>query len=282
MNRRWLLVVFFLGGVPPLSAAFLSRDYTVPELKEKIAKLPASGRESTKARFLTDLGIALYRDNKLDEAIQALQEAADLGVRSGLARQLYRYLGKCYETLGRLDKSVEAYEMAVTYDPKNWKRHRDLGRMYRRAKLDAKAAGAYLHAIALNPKKAELYFALGQTYYELGLYHLSDQNLVKSLDLGQNHNEVFHELSFVYEKMGRFEEAADSWNEGIKEHSPTPDICRLIYLAYLAQNDGMAKNALNLLVKKSIPQISLHYYESLVQSMNRPPAKILISSPLHP
>ncbi len=275
MTKKLTLLIMLVGCVGPLSAGLFSRNYTIPELRKQMAGLSPSGRENTRARLLTELGIALYRDGQEEEAIKNLQEAAELGLRPSLARQLYRYLAKCYENLGRLDKSIEAYQMAVNYDSKNWKRHRDLGRMYRHAKLYSKAASAYLTAVHLNPKKGELYFALGQIWQQLGFYHYAEKNLVKSLDLGQNHNEVFHELSFVFESMGRYGEAAGSWNEMINDQSTDEDWCRLIYLAYLAKDEALAKNALISLSKRDVPKETYRFYETLVRWIPLPPAQIL-------
>jgi len=282
MKKNLLLFGFCFLFAGRIFGYLFFGNYTVPELKEKISKLPESGRESTKAMLLTELGIGLYREGKLDEAIQVLVEAEGLSPRAGVCRQLYRYLGKCYESSGRLDKAIGAYESSVKYDRKNWKRHRDLARLYRQAKLYWKAEESYSIAAKLNPDKAELFFALGKTWADLGFYSYAEENLIKALELGHGHREVFFELSGVFEGMGRYSEAAGSWKEVISDSSPDPDWARLIYLAVLAGDKDLAEMGLNKLISRDAPKETIEFYGDLVRLISTDPHRVLEKKGLTP
>ena len=101
-------------------------------------------------------GITLYREGKYTAAIAHFENLLSGSTSRSERRPLYRFLGKSYESIGRNDKAVSAYEEAVQYDTRNWRRHRDLGGLYELSSLNQEALACYKKAYKLNPKEAML------------------------------------------------------------------------------------------------------------------------------
>ena len=188
---------------------------------------------------------------------------------------LYRYLGKSYEGLDRLDRAIEASEMAVQYDPKYWRCHRDLARLYEKALLYPKAIDSYRLAIRYNAKDASLYVELGRSLQKMGLYQDAEDSLKKAQTLGDRSPTLFQELSIVFEGQGRYEEAAQAMQKTLTNGSFPKDWGRMIYLAALAGDKEMANEGLNSLRKLETSPDTVSFYEELVDLMQRSPRDIL-------
>lgn len=216
-----------------------------------------------------DEGMALYKQGQYEEAIKAFQSSLDSGTTRADRRVLYLFMGKSYESAGRLDKAVSAYEEALQYDRKNWRRHRDLGGLYEKTELNWKALGCYKEAIELSPHEPILFLALGRVYRKVGLYSDAIFWMDKALDARKDEPEVLSELSHIYEGQGRFEEAAFAAKMSDKVGT------RLIYLAVLAGNAGLAKEGVARLGQSGVSKETRQAYENLVQLLQLPPKEIL-------
>jgi tetratricopeptide (TPR) repeat protein len=59
-------------------------------------------------------GLALYDLKKYKEAAEVLEKA--ISIQNNFDKGYY-YLGQCYEKLNRTDEAIQAYQMALNYDP---------------------------------------------------------------------------------------------------------------------------------------------------------------------
>jgi tetratricopeptide (TPR) repeat protein len=209
------------------------------------------------------------------EAADQYEKALTYPTSNSKRRHIYLYLGKSYESSQRLEKSVEAYELAVLYDKKNWKRHRDLAGLYERVRLFKKAEHAYTKAIQLFPSEVTLYFSLGRTYRKMGLYSQAEQNLKRSLDLGYQMHLVNFELSRVFEGQGRFGAAAEACQRSLSP-APTPEEAgRFVYLSVLADRPALVDESLKELRAVEKNKESLAFYENMVELLRGSPLQVL-------
>lgn len=99
-----------------LMTSYYSRKYSADYAKqERLIRLELEARSSIqKADPLDKLGNLYLKQNKVDDALQALLEADSLS-RKYLSPypSLYSSLGKVYERKGNLDRSLEYYSLAV-------------------------------------------------------------------------------------------------------------------------------------------------------------------------
>jgi tetratricopeptide (TPR) repeat protein len=270
------LVCFFLlplgvrGAIP-----FFSREKSIQEIQREIDGLPKVGKEKTKARLYTDLGDVFYKNGQMMDAAQSYEEALKYRSRDNLKKHIYRYLGKCYESAAHYDKAISAYEKAVEFDRKNWRLHRDLARIYEMVKLNQKSLESYEKAIHLAPKKPYNYFFAARIYRDEGLLKKAEDYFVKSLELGYKPESVFAELSLVFERAGRFGEAADALNETLFEGSKIKQWGRLIYLATLSDNEELMKKGMDQLYEKNASEDTIRFYEDIIRLGKMNPSELV-------
>jgi len=268
MTKR---VVIFAAGClillvsSGLEAKLFSSRKTVEELQEKINRYSKDNRSKTKAILYADLGTAHYNSSRFEDAFEAFENALKCRMGRHLKRYVYLFLAKSYESAGRWDKAVGAYEKAAWHDKRNWKRHRDLGQMYERVKLFDKAMDSYEKALLYNPKEASLYFNVGRTWRQVGFFEKAEQNLLRAKELDYDSPDLHMELSYVYEGESRFRDSLVAFQKVMGEASPPEDLARLIYLAVLSKNKEFANQGMDQLRQKNVSEATLDFYESLVE-----------------
>lgn len=242
---------------------------SITDLRQRRDALPD---DSSRARSVLSSEIAtlLYNNGAYDDAIAEFDRSLQDGPPRFILKHIYLYLGKCYESSGRPDKSIDAYEKAVDYDKRNWKRHRDLARTYEMVKLHHNAIHSLQLSLKLNPTEPSVYFSLGQIWSEMRLYEKAETVFIKALDNGCDHAAVFNELSRVFQGQGKFGEAASALNEVISDTSPATEWARLIYLAALSQNEDLVKKGLSSLRRAHAGDETIHFYEELTTYLKRP------------
>lgn len=177
---RLVLATILLGVWPSTSlAALFPKHRSLEEVQAKISRLPTGVRSRTRGILTSDLGTLLYRKGDYAEASKAFEESLLNPTRRSLKRHIYRFLGKSYESSGRIDKAIDAYEQAVRYDKSNWRRYRDLGVLYEEMRLTNKAVEMYSQAIKLGPREASLYWNRGRTRRKMSLYEKAEPDLKK-------------------------------------------------------------------------------------------------------
>src|SRR4051812_11626054 len=105
--------LFFIMGLLLVAASPAFSKDNEQELREQIAALPAEGKDNLRAILYSDLGNSLYRQGRMPEAAQAFEQSLLAAPGYKLRRHNYLYLGKSYESSGRPDKAIPAYEQAV-------------------------------------------------------------------------------------------------------------------------------------------------------------------------
>lgn len=264
MNRRVVATMILLGAPgTPLHASFLSGPKTVEELQKKIDEIPPERNYRTRSVLLSELGTQLYKQARWDEAVEAFDSSLGYAPPTVLKKHIYLYMGKSYESAGRIDKAMSAYEQAVVFDRRNWRRHRDLARLYETANLRDKAISSYEKALKYNSREPSVHFAVGRLYRMNSLLEKAEKNFVSALDHGYNQTNVFRELSLVFEAQGKFNEAAMASKETLKESSAPEEWARLVYLSLLARQPELANEGMAALKKKNVGAETIRFYEAL-------------------
>ena len=264
------------GAAPrAIWAAWYDTSSSIEELRERIAALPAERISKKKAILQAQLGTLLYRDGEMQRASDALEAALENKTTGAMRRHIYLYLGKSYESSGRLDKAIDAYERAVEYDRKNWRRHRDLARLYEQAKLYRRAVSSYLEAMRRNSGEPGVPFALGRTWRKIGLYEEAELYLLASADMGHDAPAVAAELSSILEGQGRFGEAAREWERAIGPDARVEEWARLVYLAALVGDKALIEKGMAGLRSAQPDAATLNFYENLVELLPSNPERTL-------
>ncbi len=249
------------------------RAIGVEEIRKKLADIPPERNFRARAVLLNDLGTQLYKEGRWDEAIEAFDNALSYGPPTVLKKHIHLYMGKSYESSGRLDKALTSYEQAALFDKRNWRRHRDLAGLYERADLIEKAVGSYAKALRYNPRESSVHFALGRLDRRLARYEQAETHFLAALEYGQNQNDVFAELSLVFEAQGKFSEAAAAANEVTGGDAPAADWARLTYLSILGRQDDLIAKSFEGLKKKGVSEETIRFYEALKRYIGANPSQ---------
>ncbi|MBV9079568.1 MAG: tetratricopeptide repeat protein [Elusimicrobia bacterium] len=259
------MIVLTLLVSPVYATPQFTRLDNIDAIQARLKSLGEGKRLRLRAKLETDLATLLYKSGKMEDAAAAYETALTLPTTKKMRRHIYLYMGKSYESSGRIDKAISAYEQALDYDPKNWRRHRDLAGLYEQAKLYHKAREEYSSARVLNPREPSVWFVSGRTYREMGLFKEAEPFLSKALDLGHDEHAVHRELSFVDEGRGRFATALNEWRQGAGDSADPADIARGIYLSVLSSDLASARTELGRLKAVSSSKDTVQLYENLIE-----------------
>lgn len=164
----------------------------------------------------------LYRDqNQMQEAIDLFQRALQFNPSSPV---LLLQLGLAYEQVGNFEKAIETYRNGIDSDSTNAEfLRKNLAHvlMYE-GQIDL-AEEEYLKILETDPNDGEAHLGLGKIclkrqQYEKALEHLSKGEA--SLD---NNLEVAYELAKLYQDLGQFEEAEQSFVRLLKLYEKPSD-----------------------------------------------------------
>lgn len=262
MTRRAVAAAVLLMALA--DASLFGNERSLEEIRQRLAQLPAEGAHGRKADLHSELGTNLYRDGLWVGAVQAFEEGLHHHPSGRLRRHIYLYLGKSYESLGVMDKAIQAYEEALIYDQRNWRRHRDLGGLYENAGLLRKALACYESALRLNKKEPLLYLSMGRVYRKMGLFQNAGFFLTENGIAGAPADVLNRELSLVYEGQGRFADAAAAWQKQLNPPCSAEDAARLVYLAHLAGHPILTASGLKLLEASGATTETMEYYKKMV------------------
>jgi len=129
----------------------------------------------TKNNYLAhhNLGIALYREGQINEAISQYREA--LGLEPNYAEAHYN-LGAALAVQGQTDEAIRQFQEAIRIKPDYAEAHSNLGTAFAREGHLDEAIGEYRQALRLKPDNAEFHYDLGAA---LGLKGQMDEAIAQ-------------------------------------------------------------------------------------------------------
>ena len=110
------------------------------------------------AEGLNQLGVALGKQNKLEEARACFQAAID---GQGDYAAAYHNLGFAWEREGRVDQAVGYYQRAIQIQPDHVDARNNLANLLKRQGQLAEARACLEEGVRLRPEEAELHGSLG-------------------------------------------------------------------------------------------------------------------------
>lgn len=136
--------------------------------------------------------------------------------------QAYFGLGYLYARFEMNDAAVRMYEMALRFDPSHVDSMNNLAMMYFHS-------GNYDDALELMQKvvatgdNADSEYNLGSIYLEKNQPDDAIQAFTKAVSLRPNDASIFNNMALTYEKLGKKQEAMDSWNK-VLQYSDNADL----------------------------------------------------------
>lgn len=141
-----------------------------------------------------NLGLALHRQGRLEEAILNYQHALRLTPN---LLEAYQNLGHACHTLLRLDEAMDSYRRALEINPDHAEIHNNLGNVLKeQGELD-QAIQHYEQALRIKPQYAMAHSNLGNALRDLGLLDEALACYQKALGINPNQLDTLSNLLFV-------------------------------------------------------------------------------------
>jgi tetratricopeptide (TPR) repeat protein len=205
----------------------LRADELSPQLATALGRVLVEGGgeavpllTAAQARFPQDfwlnfqLGWALYREQRVDEAIGYYRAALALRPDAGV---VHNNLGVALRQKGWLDEAIGHYEQAVRLDPKSALAHTNLGNaLHKKGRLD-EAIGHYQQAIRLNPGSAALaHTHLGNALHKKGRLDEAIEQCEQAVRLDPKLALAHTNLGAALESKGRLDEAIGHYEQAVR------------------------------------------------------------------
>jgi tetratricopeptide (TPR) repeat protein len=110
----------------------------------------AASRDAIKRN---NLGVELFKQGKLDEAVGEFRQAVAADPGYGAAQLNLAY---AYDQLGRVDEAIAAYQRAIELEPGNVTAFNNLGVLYMKKGLDDEAIQTFERGLKTDPSSAEI------------------------------------------------------------------------------------------------------------------------------
>jgi tetratricopeptide (TPR) repeat protein len=196
----------------------------------------------TKNNFLahSNLGLALFNQGRIDDAIIQCQEAIRLNPRDADA---HNNLGIALRTQGRFDEAINQCQEAVRLMPNNADFQNNLGAAWEaKGRLD-EAISCYREALRLNPDYALAHSNLGVALRKHGQMDEAISQYQEAIRLKPNDPKSHYNLGIALLINGRLNEAIKQNQEAVRLEPDDADAHYILGVALLknGQVDGAIK-----------------------------------------
>ena len=165
------------------------------------------------ARALLNSGLALYEQEKLDQALAAFQQA--LEIKPDFA-EAHCNFGLVRAAQNHLDEAVAAYRRAIALKPTFAEAYNNLGLALRQLGQTDAALANCREAARLLPELPQAQNNLGNALQEAGHYEEAIESLHAALRIDPNFAQAHNNLGICLWRLGRYDEAADSYRRAIE------------------------------------------------------------------
>ena len=215
-----LLVLSFLGGCASTGGeqpSLLSDDAPVSKIMEKGDEAAMKGDYLAAATLYQHaiqiepsvelwyrLGLALSRQEKMDQALYAFENALQLDPEHEGSLQ---HIGLYLTSKGRSEDAKFYLDRLVEVNPENWRAHNALGIVADLEERLNDAATHYQTAIDLNPDNPMLWSNLGYSLYLADDLSTAREKFEKALTLNPAYRPARRNLALLYARQEEYAEA---------------------------------------------------------------------------
>lgn len=172
----------------------------------------------TQPVFYWFAGVSHALDKQDEKAISYFEKGRKFVTDKKLLADFDSYLGDLYHSVGEVEKSFEAYDRVLNFDPdnvlvlNNYAYYLSL----RSERLD-KAKEMALHAVELEPNNAVYLDTYAWVLYKRGEFAAAEAQMKKSLNaLNAPDGTYFEHYGDILFKLGRTDEALSYWEKAMK------------------------------------------------------------------
>jgi len=214
---------FFLQSLESITAEHvlslvsqLREGYGLSEAVKKLTQWTAERTENWRAYLI--LGVLQAESGNVQESIKALHTAKQLAGKNELAAALAdRQLGSSYYRLKRFSEAEAAYKASLETRPNDPQVLNNLAYLYTNDLKEPKKALPYAaEATRQMPNNARVLDTFGWTLARIGKLTDAERALVRAVQLEKPLAASRYHLGWVYEQLGRFEDALKQYRQGFE------------------------------------------------------------------
>lgn len=169
------------------------------------------------------LGISLYWQGRLEEAMAEYRAALDIDPENAQAHQL---MGIAYAWKGEVNPALEHFQAAYKKEPNRADVNMNLGSTYGALNDYENSLFHFRRAVELEPRHPLYVYQLGSLYEFLGRDELAKESFKKSLKLYPYYEEAILALAVLSEKLGESARAKGYYSKALSL-KPGDSIARL-------------------------------------------------------
>lgn len=166
-----------------------------------------------KARPHNNLGYALTKQGKLDDAIAHYYEA--IRIKPDYVKA-YSNLGDALSQQGRFEDAIAHFSEALRIKPKDMETHNNLGNALARQGMVKEAIVHYLEALRINPEYAKAHSNLGIMLDRQGNLDGAVKHFSEAVRINPAYAEAHYNLGLGLAKQGRLDEAIAHFLEALQ------------------------------------------------------------------
>lgn len=174
------------------------------------AELPRNSQENVES--LTNLGLELLEQNKLDEAIAHLEQAVALEPRQPTT---HYYLANAWAASAKFDRAIAHYQAAVDLEPGHADALTNLGIALARLGRVVEAITQFRNAVRARPGFAKAHHNLGVALAEMKKSDEAVTSLREALRLKPDYAEANYNLGNVLAEQKKHDEAIESYERAV-------------------------------------------------------------------
>jgi superkiller protein 3 len=222
----------------PLGVLYFQKG-EIAKAEDYLAKIRAVRPDDPETEYF--YGLILFRQNRNDEAVAALQRsiAKDPTPASHLA------LGEIYDRLDRDKEAIAEYKEALRLNPRYAEAYYDLGVAYYNREKYLDAAASYQEAVKLKNDYADAHANLAETYRQLAS---EEKDQARKRDwfnkaigsysiataLVKDDPELYSNYGYTLGRVGRWAQAVEALKKAVTPKSDAVDYSNLGWAHYNA------------------------------------------------
>jgi tetratricopeptide (TPR) repeat protein len=162
-----------------------------------------------------NIGMVHYNSGDKDEALKAWEHAVGINYDDNDSKALNN-IGNIYKIKNNLQKAIEFYQKAITFEPTNSTYLNNLGDSYRLTGDLKKAKETLLESLEVDTNGMLTHFNLGTLYQTEKNFKKAIDSFQKSLNINPSYTEAYYQLANTHLKANNKESARLSMEKAIQ------------------------------------------------------------------
>ncbi len=146
---------------------------------------------------------------------EALAQASQLLKDFPNSINLYNIIGAANQSLGKLEKAIEAYTKAISIKPDSAEVHNNIGNaLQEQGKID-EAIKAYTKVLSIKPDSAAAYNNMGNALKEQGKLEEAIKAYTKAIYIKPDYADAYNNVGNVLKDQGKLDKAMEAYSKAI-------------------------------------------------------------------